>query len=607
MPHKQNINNSIKRADSAIATLFFMASFAYTLLIIKPQLVYHALSRLTPNAQFSTGIDFMLQTIRQPAGLLNYLAAFTAHCFSIPLLGTAIITAIAMVLYIATRLILNNSRPSKLLSITAFLPALLVLTTYTRYANQTRDYLILITATFAFIASNRFADRTLTTKLSIFICIFIALYIAALPAAFIFAALYSLSALLTKKSRLTGPAALIASTVVYIITTRHLDTPIIFSTLQIAYTLPPDKPLIYPVSAIYIYFPLITAAASLFPYGTINRKKQQPIPSQVSTRKAITVFFLKIALLLTVSITILRANQTQRRKGHLLINYLTTNKQWSRTLQAASKHPPSTRDFLEIHDINRALFHSGKLSENMFNYPQSHQSLLLNIEIPDVWSEIYHRRCTIMYELGYPGLAEKFAYEILVYNNHTPFTLEMLARIYIIKQNPDTARTFLNALAKQPFRKTQAQTILNDLHNGTFTDFVTTNSVVEKDIIDFTFQGYEFYAHLIDKNPKNKMAFEYMMAFFMLTKDLDRFAACLPLIKNYGYETFPTHYAEALITYKFHRNKDIPLESLPIDQSQIKMGINFFKALALRDPATTKKLMNQYAGTYYNYYAFVNR
>lgn len=606
MNQDPNKNKFLQHADNITVMLFFAAAFAYTLFVIKPQLVYHALSRQIPNATFSTGIGQMLNTIRQLEGLLNYIAAFTAQFFSIPLLGAAIITAIALALYLATRLIISNSRTAKLLSITAFFPAILVLTTYTRYSNLTRDYLILITAIFAFIASNRFTDRKPLTRISIFTGIFIALFVSALPAAFVFAALYSLSALLTEKTRLTPRALLIASIAIYLLTSRYLDIPVIFSTLQKNYQLPPDKKLIYPVSAMYIFFPLITAAAALFPF----RQLKAPIRTHYtksSTAKSIKFLILKITLLLAVSISLLWTNQTPKRKSHLLINYFTTNKQWSQALQAARKHPPSSRDFLKIHDINRALYHSGILTDQMFNYPQSHRALLLNIESLDIWSEICHRRATIMYELGYPSLAEKFSYEILVYNDHTPFILDMLARIYIIKQNPDTAEVFLNALAKQLFHKEHAQTLLDDLHNGTFTDVVTPDSVVDTDNINFVFRGVDFYTALIDKNPKNKMAFEYMMAFFMLTKQLDNFAACTPMIKNYHYETLPTHYAEALITYRFHRKKNFPLESLQIDPDQITRGKNFFKAIALRDPAINRKLKKQYAGTYYNYYAFVNR
>jgi len=593
-----------KHADSVIAIAFFVGCFAYTFIVIKPQLTYHALGRLTPNTPFSTGLDNLLQSIHHPAGLLNYIAAFTAHCFSFSLLATTIITAISLALYLATRLILRNSRPAGLLSITAFIPALLVLATYTRYANQTRDFLAIILATFSFAASNHFTNRNLLTRLSIFICLFICLFITALPAAFIFAALYSLSALLTKKSRLTGLAVLIASASVYFLTSRHLEIPIVFSTLQTPSTLYPDKSLVYPISAIYIFFSLITATASLFPSSSTKRPQKA---SAHSSNKAMMTLSLKVVLLLLTSVWLLWANQSPKKKRLLLINHFAGNKQWSRTLQAARKHPPSPGNFLEIHDINRALYYSGTLCEDMFNYPQNPDSLLLNIEAPDVWSEIYHRRVTIMYELGYPSLAEKFAYELLVYNDHTPFTLEMLARIYIAKQNPDTARVFLNALAKQPFCKKRAERIISDLQNGSFKDVIASNSVADIDIIDFAFRADEFFTVLIRRNPKNKMACEYMMAYYMLTKQLDKLAANISLINNCGYKTFPTNCAQALIVYKLHRNKDFPLESLPIDPEQISYGMNFFKSLARRDPVTNQKLRTQYAGTYYNYYTFTNR
>ena len=149
MTQKQYIKNLSKYTDNATAIIFFAASFAYTLFIIKPQLIYHAISRQTPSVPFTTDFDYMLQTISQPAGLLDYIASFTAHCFSIPLIATIIITAISIAVFVAARLILKNSRPAKLLAPAAFLPAILVIATYTRYANQTRDLLTIIIAGWA--------------------------------------------------------------------------------------------------------------------------------------------------------------------------------------------------------------------------------------------------------------------------------------------------------------------------------------------------------------------------------------------------------------------------------------------------------------------------
>jgi len=47
-------------------------------------------------------------------------------------------------------------------------------------------------------------------------------------------------------------------------------------------------------------------------------------------------------------------------------------------------------------------------------------------------------------------------------------------------------------------------------------------SIEEDDLMQF-FSVETFLLALLDKNPKNRMAFEYLLAHYMLTKDIERF------------------------------------------------------------------------------------
>ena len=47
-------------------------------------------------------------------------------------------------------------------------------------------------------------------------------------------------------------------------------------------------------------------------------------------------------------------------------------------------------------------------------------------------------------------------------------------------------------------------------------------------------------------NRKNRMAFEYLMAYYLLTGNLQQFAKCFPLGKSIGYDHVPYTYQQAL-------------------------------------------------------------
>jgi len=509
----------LKHADRATPLLFFAGCFIYTFLIIRPELIYHALGRLVPNVPFNTDFAFFSDSIQRLGGALDYLAGFLIHCFAVRLPGTLIITVLSFALFLAAGLILKRLRRFQIFQTGAFLPAILLLVTFARYANLTRDFLVLISALFAFVIFNMLSDLKPLVRSSIFTAFFIVLFICALPAAFVFAAFLGLSDILEKRSRLFGVIVLIASGAVYLVASRHFEVEIIFSTLQISSRLPSDETLRYPVYALYAFYFIIIAVAALFSAGPDNPPQSRRVAS--ARRPALRLAFGTV-LLLVVSVSLLWPAMEHKKKRLLLISNLCDRREWSKVLDAARKHPPSPGNFLEIHDINRALFYSGKLGDEMFGFPQNPASLLLNIEADDVWSEIYHRRVTIMFELGYPSLAEKFAYELLVYNKATPFVLDRLAHIYMLKQNPETAKIFLNALSKNLFYRRPARQMLEQIATGSFNDVVGSNSVSTVDRVGFEFQADDFFATLLRQNPKNKMAFEYMMAYYMLTKQLDK-------------------------------------------------------------------------------------
>ena len=62
---------------------------------------------------------------------------------------------------------------------------------------------------------------------------------------------------------------------------------------------------------------------------------------------------------------------------------------------------------------------------------------------------------------------------------------------------------------------------------------------------------------LLEKNNQNQMAFEYLMAWYMLNKHLGNFIQNIERLHDFGYLELPTHYEEAALIYAY-RNKQAP-------------------------------------------------
>jgi hypothetical protein len=76
---------------------------------------------------------------------------------------------------------------------------------------------------------------------------------------------------------------------------------------------------------------------------------------------------------------------------------------------------------------------------------------------------------------------------------------------------------------------------------------------------------------LLEKNGKNRMAFEYLMAWHLSNRQLTRFIQRLTELRDLGYETLPRHYEEAVMVYTAAARTAIQLDYKPREQVQQRM------------------------------------
>jgi hypothetical protein len=210
-------------------------------------------------------------------------------------------------------------------------------------------------------------------------------------------------------------------------------------------------------------------------------------------------------------------------------------------------------------DVNRALAHSGLLLDKLFSYPQSLgvSSLLL----PDKKFCLLNRRillprARLFFAMGRVNDAEQMFYEAWSLVGTRASVLRDLARLNMVKGRLEAARVYLNILKQVPFEQDWAVHIEQQMDkdpslawDGGLTRI--KNSDFKEDSLGTAAYGPQEkpLVLLLKTNPQNKLAYQYLMATFLLSGQEDLLRQHLALLRNFGYTEIPKNCEEAVVSY----------------------------------------------------------
>ena len=297
----------------------------------------------------------------------------------------------------------------------------------------------------------------------------------------------------------------------------------------------------------------------------------------------------------------------------VLMNYQAREKQWSNVLETANHLPKTLYNICANHHINRALYHTGQLGENLFCFRQNPHALLLTHE-PQESFITQLIMCDTFMDMGNVDDAEKLASEFLVDKGQAGIILEKLAWINIIKEQKQTARVYLNALKKDLNYRDRANTTLSQLKHGFEQDQAATIDQVRSYIRTkggarlYKASIEEMLTGLLEHNPSNRMAFEYLMTTYMLTGQIKKIAETMAYADHQGYEKIPILYEEATLLYHALRSQRLNLKELNIKRGtfeRYKQFVTLCNALkGSNRQAVQQQLTREFGTSYFFYYTF---
>jgi hypothetical protein len=233
----------------------------------------------------------------------------------------------------------------------------------------------------------------------------------------------------------------------------------------------------------------------------------------------------------------------------LQVNRSTRDCQWSDVLELM-QHSPYSNPLLSC-QMNLALSETGVILEKMFAYPQmmGTDGLLMNQTWCLAWPE---QASNVYWKLGLVNEPLHWAHEALESKGPTPEILKRLGMVYTMKSNYEAANRFFLNLKKVPFQEKTAENLIRLNENPSELALTSEykymySCMPVEDVVSLGDPSLLELELLLKRNPKNKMAFEYQMAYHLLNGNVKEIWKRISDIGALTSFKIPRHIQEALM------------------------------------------------------------
>jgi hypothetical protein len=528
-----------------------------------------------------------------------------------------IITLVAWGLYLGTKKLIVLAGGRENLSFVSYIPVLLLLISYNNYYHSLTAYLAILTALLFSVVHEKISTRIESLRLILFLLEFVLVYYIAAGAALLFMIITFVYELFIRRRLISSVLFLAAAFITvwfigYYFFRLDIERSCLYLTPFYKMT---DIPLAKNPAKIiniclYLFFPI--ALLSVLLWHNFIRQKRPVQNDRIDSHGRLKGIIYVVVLVITSLVTVYFSFDG-RGKGLCQTIYLTERQMWPQLLEHVKNLPPDYH-LINAQCANLALYHTGRLAENMFSYPQKPGSLF---SMANIINGIYGRvGSSVLIDLGHINYAEKRVYESLEDIGENPFLLQRLVLINLVKGQMQTARVFLNVLAKDLIHSKQAKELLNRLDVDpqliTDTKIQYLRSIMLTEGLIFSLQQERearetLLLNLLKRNRHNKMAFEYLMAEYLTTNQLEKFVQNLWRLDDFDYQKVPRHYEEAILIYSKLTRKEVDLHGRKISTETAERGRKFFGTLnyfTLDKKAAYNALAKDFGNSYFFYNVF---
>ena len=534
---------------------------------------------------------YFMSKIALPGGLSEYIAEYLTQFYYYPAFGAFNITIILAAIQVIVWNIGKRMNASKLFYPISFLPSV-TLWVFLMDENALLTFPVAILLSTAYILTYIYMKSRKVRLLFILLTSPILYWIAG-PAniAFIgFAAIYELYSSFIKKEFFNGVFSLLGITIYgfvpSILLLGHLQYPSDRIMIGLSYYRFPD---FFPIYIFMTEILIIVIAYIHILLPTIKKKRN-------------VIALVEILVIALASYYYINKNYNTENEDIMNYDQMARNEQWQDIIKKAEEKAPTAP--MSVTCLNLALGMTGQLGDRMFEFYQNgpeglickfkrHNSLILPT------GEVF-------YHLGMINSAQRYTFEAMEaipdYRKSVR-CYKRLAQTNLINGQYKVAQRYLLALSKTLFYKEWAEKTLEQMKGNLNDDPEIARLRSFRYTEDFLYSEREvdtMLGLLFNHNYKNRMAFEYMMAYILENRDIKKFMDYFPMGQHANFQYIPKSYQEALVFAWTQSHKDF--NGMPWQiSSSVMSNIAGFAKIYFSGNRTDASLSYNYGNTYWYY------
>lgn len=585
------------KTHKQLYVIFVVGIIACSLLsTINIELIYHYQQPL-----FIISFQSFLSSLLIPGGFIGYIATFISSLYFYPVLGSIILSLIIitppLITYNSLIKTYNHLISTVLSSIIGILSFLL----FTSYSFKPGNFLILIAAMLLtnlnFVLLKKYHNHLINASLLFILSVVFYMLLGG------FGLLFSSVLLSIRIGFLNWNASkksiAIALILLLAVILPYVSIKYIFQLipLQQGYFSDFINSDTYK-NPVYIYF-LIAAILLLEFIGLINVKKE----SKSRLRNYLMAYFIFVVLLILLPFKLIDQNE---KKKHL-IEFYAYNKEWGKLIKVMDEK--ALNDYTLVFQANRALYFTGNYLDNACKIPQKFGTHSLLIE-HNVNKSILMPTSDIYYDLGLINEARHWAHEAYTSFGNQPRILKRLVEVNIISQKYNTAKKYILLLKKSLTHRNwaleQEKLLFNETLISTHNEYSTKrNQLAQTDFFANSHVPAENLFNLTNQPGYHKMAFDYLILYYLLRHEIVYVINNTHQFKEYGYKTLPRLVQEGIVLLMAKtQNKTINLNGYQIDAGNFERFKDYSKLYALykNNDKKAKEILDKKFGDSYWYY-----
>lgn len=544
---------------------------------------------------------YFLERIVLPGGLADYISEFLVQFYYMPVLGGAIIALLLMGIQTAVWGLMKqygarHDFPGYLLS---FLPSIAL---WCAMGDQ-NVLLSFVVALFGALVigwiHNRFHNRLVKV---VFELVSTALVYWLLgPVVFLYAALMIGDTLKNAKQKgnvfsgIGYSVCILVLTIAWILlTTQTLQYPLYRIFAGLNYYRYPGA--ISPLPFVVMVWAVVIPFLGMIPCRQKSLQKLQ---------QSKVVIVLSYVLVIVASWFGIKASFDEMTYELIDYDFLVRTEQWDKIIEKAEKKPATTP--LSVSCVNLALSQKGMLADRLFEFYQNGGEGLFPTFTRDMISPV--STAEIFFRLGMVNDAERYMFEaqeaIPNYRKSARLTRRII-ECEIINGNYKVAAKLLRRLQKTLYYGNWANQTMALLGNEKAINRHPIYGKLRKyrkKKQDFLFSDREMdqmLGLLFLNDNHNRMAYEYLMCYELLQRDMEKFMQYYPLGRFVGYDHIPRSFQEILIGNWMKTHSDPRTIPYSVDAQNVNNTLNFIQ-LYMQNPKDPQLGQQPYVSNAWHY------